>query len=114
MDITIKKEWGAVTLSDNKLAREFSEYYSTVNQNDIISILISNEEIKISWRDITTIPHITLSEDQTYIKELDKVISQWIYHIEYISGSHSRRYYKLSKEKFEQKLRDVKLDSILE
>ena len=113
MNITIKKEWGAVTLLDNKLDREFSEYYSTVNQNDIISILISNEKIRSDWKDITTIPRITLSEDQEYIKEIDKVISRWIYHIEFISGSNQSRYYKLSKEKFEQKLRDVKIDSIL-
>ena len=113
MDIIIKKEWGDVTLVEGKLIREFSEYHSTVNQNDIISILISNEKIRSDWKDITTIPRITLSEDQEYIKEIDKVISRWIYHIEFISGSHQSRYYKLSKEKFEQKLRDSKLDSIL-
>lgn len=114
MDIIIKKEWGDVTLVNDKLAREFSEYHSTVTQNDILSILISNEKIRSDWRNITLIARITLSEDQDYIKEIDEVISRWIYHIEYISGSHQFKFYRLSKEKFEQKLREVKLDSILE
>ena len=111
MNIIIKKEWGSVSLVDNKLQREFSEYHSTVNSNDIISILINDNEIIKDYKD-TMIISITLSEDNQYIYEIDKVIYEWIYHIEYISNLCSM-YSQISKEKFELELRNQKINIIL-
>lgn len=111
MNIIIKKEWGSVSLVDNKLQREFSEYHSTVNSNDIISILINDNEIIKDYKD-TMIISITLSEDNQYIYEIDKVIHEWIYHIEYISNLCSM-YSQISKEKFELELRNQKINIIL-
>ena len=113
MNIIIKKEWGSVSLVDNKLQREFSEYHSTVNSNDIISILINDNEIIKDYKD-TMIRSITLSEDNQYIYVIDKVIHEWIYHIEYITNSNlCSMYSQISKEKFELELRNQKINIIL-
>jgi hypothetical protein len=109
MDINISKEWGPVTLANGKINREHSKYYSTINSNDVESILTI---LKPDDYTLTMIAKVTLSEDNNYdsIKKISTIT--WNYHIELITKDCSR-WITLSKEDFEITLRDIKINKIL-
>lgn len=125
-EIPIIKEWGSILMipfnnsngtSTATTKRQNSEQIGTFLSDDVINILKSHDSKQFREDSLMSISNIRLSSDMSYDFENDLVIEEWNYYIGYsiyLGGILGGGKYTIKKSDFDQKLRDIRLNNLLD
>lgn len=125
-EIPIIKESGYILMVHSKNSngtstattkRQNSEQIGTYLSDDIIKILKSHDPKEFKEDSLMVISSIKLSSDMKWIEEDDSITEEWVYYIGYsiyLGGCLAGGKYSIEKSDFDQKLRDVRLNSLLD
>lgn len=125
-EIAIIKESGSILMvpfknsdgtSTATTQRQNSEQIGTCLSDDVIKILKSHDSKQFKEDSLMMISSIKLSSDLSYDVENGLVSEEWNYYIGYsiyLGGILGGGKYTIEKSDFDQKLRDVRLNSLLD
>ena len=125
-EIPIIKESGSILMvpfknsdgtSTATTQRQNSEQIGTCLSDDVIKILKSHDSKQFKEDSLMMISSIRLSSDMKWIEEDDSITEEWNYYIGYsiyLGGILGGGKYTIEKSDFDQKLRDVRLNSLLD
>ncbi len=116
-EIPIIKESGDVRMIHGFFKREKSETIGTCFSDDVVNVLKSLDKKQFKEDSLLTISGIKLSSDLSYNSENGLVTEVWVYYINYsiyLGGILGGGKFSIDKSEFEQSLRDIKLNNLLD
>jgi hypothetical protein len=116
-EIPIIKVSGAVRMIHGIFKREKSETIGTCFSDDVVKVLKSVDKKQFKEDSLLTIGDIRLCSDFIFDLESGLVTESWTYHIGYsiyLGGILGGGKISIEKSEFEQSLRDIKLNNLLD
>jgi hypothetical protein len=116
-EIPIIKESGSVSMILGSFKREKSETIGTCFSDDVVKVLKSVDKKQFKEDSLLSIGDIRLCSDFIFDLESGLVTESWTYHIGYsiyLGGILGGGKISIDKAEFEQSLRDIKLNNLLD
>lgn len=116
-EIPIIKFSGSVRMIHGSFKREKSETIGTCFSDDVVKVLKSLDKKEFKEDSLLSIGDIRLCSDLIFDSESGLITESWTYHIGYsiyLGGFLGGGKFTIEKSEFEQSLRDIKLNNLLD